>query len=169
MPGPADRVAGAGHGRQPYRTSKGKCKQRRHLSQKSAHQIKKAFTLSEVWYLSAQQDVVPNHHHNDQGRAMASSVYYPRTLTTPQDLADQFCPGGESSEDFRQRFLSANSSLTAQSRCTPCKPVIVPSADRNPSVCLGPLNACTAEQQSTLRCGRVPMCSAWPLWPGMVA
>lgn len=81
---------------------------------------------------------------------MASSVYYPRTLTTPQDIANQFCPAGESSEDFRQRILSANSSLTTQSSCAPRKPVMVPSADQSPSVSLGPLNACTAEEQDTL-------------------
>src|SRR5690554_7776133 len=87
---------------------------------------------------------------NDQGRAMASSVYCPRTLTTPQDIANQFCPAGESSEDFRQRILSANRSLTTQSNCAPRKPVMVPSGSQSPSVCLGPLNACTAGQQNTL-------------------
>lgn len=81
---------------------------------------------------------------------MTSSVYYPRTLSTPRDVADQFCPQGESSEEFRQRFLSVNGTLTARSLCPPKRPVMVPSATRSRPVSLGPLNARTAEEQNTL-------------------
>ena len=81
---------------------------------------------------------------------MTSSVYYPRTVCTPQDIADKFCPQGLSSEEFRQRFLSANSSMSPQSLCAPSRPVMVPSVDQGNPVGLGPLLACRAEERNTL-------------------
>lgn len=81
---------------------------------------------------------------------MTSSVYYPRTLTTLGDLSDQLCPKDESSDAFRQRFLSINGGGTVQDRCAPARPVVVPSAGQSHSVSLGPLKGCTAEEQGTL-------------------
>lgn len=81
---------------------------------------------------------------------MASSIYYPRNLCTPLDIANQFCPPGNTPEEFQQRFLSANHFLTAKSQCPPSRPVMVPGAHQDSSLNLGPLNACTAEEQRTL-------------------
>ncbi|WP_166267252.1 hypothetical protein [Marinobacter caseinilyticus] len=82
---------------------------------------------------------------------MASSIYYPRTVFSSQELAKNICPADMTSEEFEQKFLSANGlSAGNNSICPPNRPVAVPSADQGESVGLGPIRACTFEEQQTL-------------------
>lgn len=82
---------------------------------------------------------------------MASSIYYPKTVTSSQEIARNTCPTDITSEEFEQKFLFANRlSAGSNSICRPNRPVVVPSADQSESVGLGPINACTFEEQQTL-------------------
>ncbi len=82
---------------------------------------------------------------------MASSIYYPKTATSSQEIARNTCPTDMTSEEFEQKFLFANRlSAGSNSICRPNRPVVVPSADQGEPVGLGPINACTFEEQQTL-------------------
>lgn len=82
---------------------------------------------------------------------MASSIYYPRTATSSQEIAKNTCPTDMTSEEFEQKVLSANWSSSGKNRvCLPNRPVLLPSATQKNTVSMGPINACTFEEQRTL-------------------
>lgn len=82
---------------------------------------------------------------------MPSSIYYPRTVTSSQEIARNACHADMILEEFEHKFLSANGqSPGKQYACPPNKPVLVPSADQGNAVSIGPIKACTVEEQQTL-------------------
>lgn len=82
---------------------------------------------------------------------MASSIYYPRTVTSSQQIARNTCPADMTSEEFEHKFLSENRlSAGSNSICPPNRPLAVPSSDRSDTVSIGPIQACTPEEQNTL-------------------
>lgn len=82
---------------------------------------------------------------------MASSIYYPRTVSTPRKIAQKACPQNLEPDEFERRFLAANwQTASANSNCPPNRPVIVPSADQAANLSISPLLACTSEEQRNL-------------------
>ena len=82
---------------------------------------------------------------------MASSIYYPRTVSSSREIARNACPTGMTSDEFERKFLSANWRSAGQHRlCPPNRPVVVPTAEQGDNVDIAPLMACSPEQQKTL-------------------
>jgi hypothetical protein len=82
---------------------------------------------------------------------MPSSIYYPRTVTSSQEIARNTCPADMTSEEFEKRVLSANGQSSGIQRICPAnRPVVVPSAGQGNPVSIGPIKACTFEEQQTL-------------------
>ncbi|QCF27190.1 hypothetical protein [Hydrocarboniclastica marina] len=82
---------------------------------------------------------------------MASSIFYPRTVSTPRKIAQNACPQNMAPDEFERRFLAANwQTASANSNCPPNRPVIVPSADQAADISISPLLTCTSEEQKNL-------------------
>lgn len=82
---------------------------------------------------------------------MASSIYYPRTVTSSRKIARDACPAGMTSDEFERKFLAANWRSAGQHRlCPPNMPVVVPSGGQQQNVDFTPLLSCSPEQQRTL-------------------
>ncbi|MFC4260057.1 hypothetical protein ACFOZ5_13615 [Marinobacter lacisalsi] len=81
---------------------------------------------------------------------MTSAIYYPRSATSPQVIAENTCPSDMTSEEFAREFMGANWKDSQPSVCQPNRAVAIPSGRPNESVDISPILSCSMEEQRTL-------------------
>ena len=81
---------------------------------------------------------------------MTSAIYYPKSVTSPQDIAQSACPSDRSSEEFARKFMEANWKGSQPSVCQPKRPVAIPCESVGGNVDISPIMACSTEEQQTL-------------------
>lgn len=81
---------------------------------------------------------------------MTSAIYYPKSVTSPQEIAESVCPSDMSSEEFARKFMEANWKGSQPSVCQPNRPVAIPYGSVGGNVDISPIMACSKEEQQTL-------------------
>lgn len=81
---------------------------------------------------------------------MASAIYYPKSVTSPREIARNACPADMSSEEFARQFMAANWADSQPAVCRPNRPLTIPVTGLDASVDTSPIMACSMEEQRTL-------------------
>ena len=82
---------------------------------------------------------------------MASAIYYPRSILSPQEVSRTACPANIASDDFERRLIAANfPNPNSQMLCAPNRPLVIPPPDQRTCVGISPVLACSSEEHRTL-------------------